>query len=298
MRIGILGSGLMGSKLGTIFARAGHDVIFSYARSEQKLKRLAREAKGKARAGTPREAAQDADAVLLAVHWLRFDDVLKQAGDLSGKVVVTCSMPMNEDNTELVVAHTSSGAEELAKRIPKARLVAAFGTVPSEVFFDVYEARRKARRPSLLYCGDDRRGEEGAVVLTLIAERPPSRAADAGAAFATPTIVHFGTALLLSAILRAPWQAVTPVAALWALVGLSGAVYTGLVARRMRGQTAYRPELEDWLFHCVLPLAAYAILALSAFAALSHTREALFGVGTAALLLLLLGIHNARDGIA
>src|SRR5438046_2761748 len=159
MRIGILGSGLMGGKLGMIFARAGHDWKFSNARSEQKLKSLAREAKGKARAGTPREAAQDADAVLLAVHWLRFDDVLKQAGDLSGKLVLTCSMPMNEDNTELVVAHTSSGAEELAKRMPKARIVAAFGTVPSEVLFGVYEARRKAHRPSLVYCGDDRRGK-------------------------------------------------------------------------------------------------------------------------------------------
>jgi len=61
MRIGILGSGLMGGKLGTIFARAGHEVVFSYARSEEKLKRLAREAKGKARHGTPREAAQEAD---------------------------------------------------------------------------------------------------------------------------------------------------------------------------------------------------------------------------------------------
>src|SRR2546429_248494 len=71
MRVGILGSGLMGAKLGTIFARAGHEVVFSYTRSERKLKRLAREAGGKARAGTPREAAQDADAVLLAVPWLR-----------------------------------------------------------------------------------------------------------------------------------------------------------------------------------------------------------------------------------
>jgi hypothetical protein len=155
MRIGILGSGLMGGKLGTIFARAGHEVVFSYARSEQKLKRLAREAKGKAQAGTPREAVQEADAVLLAVHWSRIDDVLKQAGDLSGKVVVTCSLPMNDDNTELVVAHTSSGAEELAKKVPKARVVSAFNTVPSEVLFGVYEAKRKASRPSLVYCGDD-----------------------------------------------------------------------------------------------------------------------------------------------
>src|SRR6266851_1315525 len=143
MRIGILGSGLMGGKLGTIFARAGHEVVFSYARSEQKLKKLARDAKGKARAGTPREAAQDADAVLLAVHWSRVDDVLQQAGDLSGKVIVTCSLPMSADDSGLVVGHTSSGAQELAKRLPRSKVVAAFGTVPSEVLFDVFEAKRK-----------------------------------------------------------------------------------------------------------------------------------------------------------
>lgn len=119
MRIGILGSGLMGGKLGTIFARAGHDVVFSYSHSERKLKRLAREAHGQARAGTPREAVLDADAVLLAVHWSRVNDVLKQAGDLSGKVIVSCSLPMNADDTRLVIAHTSSGAEALARRFEK-----------------------------------------------------------------------------------------------------------------------------------------------------------------------------------
>jgi predicted dinucleotide-binding enzyme len=155
----------MGGKLGTVLARAGHDVVFSYARSEQKLKLLARDAKGKARAGTPREAAQEADAVLLAVHWSRIEDVLNQAGDLSGKVIVTCSLPMNEDSTELVVAHTSSGAEELAKMVPKAHVVAAFQTVPSEVLFGVYEARREASRPSLVYCGDDESGKGAAAEL-------------------------------------------------------------------------------------------------------------------------------------
>src|SRR5712691_11049724 len=159
MRVGILGSGLMGGKLGTIFARAGHEVVFSYARSEQKLKRLARHAKGKARPGTPRDAAQEADAVLLAVHWSRIDDVLNQTGDLSGKVIVTCSLPMNDDNTELVVAHTSSGAEELARMIPKARVASAFNTVPSEVLFGVYAAKRKTSRPSLVYCGNDKSGK-------------------------------------------------------------------------------------------------------------------------------------------
>ncbi len=155
MRVGILGSGLMGGKLGTIFARAGHEVVFSYAHSMEKLKKLAREAHGNARAGTPREAAQDADALLLAVHWSRIDDVLDQAGDLSGKVIVTCSLPMDAGNTRLVVGHASSGAEELAKKAKKAKVVSAFNTVPSEVLFGVFDARRKSARPSLVYCGDD-----------------------------------------------------------------------------------------------------------------------------------------------
>jgi 8-hydroxy-5-deazaflavin:NADPH oxidoreductase len=165
MRIGILGSGLMGAKLGTIWARAGHEVVFSYARSEPKLKKLARDARGKAQAGTPREAAQEADALLLAVHWSRVDDVLKQAGDVSGKVIVNCSLPMNTDNTDLVIAHTSSGAEELAKKIPKARVVSAFNTVPSEVLFGVFESRRKVGKPSLVYCGDDTKSKKIAAEL-------------------------------------------------------------------------------------------------------------------------------------
>src|SRR5947209_5835191 len=114
------------------------------------------------------------------------------------------------------------------------------------------------------------------VVMTLIAERPPVRAADASAAFATPTIVHFGTALLLSALLRVPWQSIIVAAALWALIGVGGVAYAVIVARRMRSQTVYQPEFEDWLFHAALPLASYVMLALSAVAAPSHTREALF----------------------
>src|SRR5436305_4937662 len=89
------------------------------------------------------------------------------------------------------------------------------------------------------------------VVLTLIAERPALRAAEAGAAFATPTIVHFGTALLLSALLRAPWQAITLRAALWGLIGLSGAAYAVIVARRMRVQTIYyQTSRTGYLIFC------------------------------------------------
>jgi hypothetical protein len=136
------------------------------------------------------------------------------------------------------------------------------------------------------------------VVMTLIAERPPIRAAEAGAAFATPTIVHFSAALLLSALLRAPWPTITPAAAAWGLVGVCGIAYTIIVARRMRVQTTYPPDLEDWSFHVLVPLVVYAAIALSAMAARVHVREVLFVVGAATLMLLYIGIHNAWDAVA
>jgi ABC-type transport system involved in multi-copper enzyme maturation permease subunit len=135
------------------------------------------------------------------------------------------------------------------------------------------------------------------VVMTLIAARPQLRVAEAGAAFATPTVVHFGSGLFLSALLRAPWRAITLPAVFWGLIGLGGIAYTVIVARRMRGQTAYQPEFEDWLFHALLPMAAYATLALSAIAAPSDTYPALFGTGASVLLLLLVGIHNTWDAL-
>jgi 8-hydroxy-5-deazaflavin:NADPH oxidoreductase len=165
VRIGILGSGLMGGKLGTIFARAGHEVVFSYSRDKKKLEQLARDAGGGARAGTPAEAAKNADAVLLAVHWSRTADVLKKAGDLSGKIIITCSLPMNASDTSLVIGLKTSGAEQLAKKVPKARIVSAFNTVASEVLFSVFEGRRRSARPSLVYCGDDAKSKEVAAGL-------------------------------------------------------------------------------------------------------------------------------------
>lgn len=136
------------------------------------------------------------------------------------------------------------------------------------------------------------------VVMTLVAERPPPRAAEAGAAFATPTIVHFSMVLLLSALLHAPWEATIPVALLCGMTGVGGGIYTVVTARRMGTQMTYKPDFEDWLFHALLPLAAYVLLAASALATLSHTREAFFAVGGATLLLLFTGIHNAWDAVA
>jgi len=136
------------------------------------------------------------------------------------------------------------------------------------------------------------------VVLTLIAENPIFKDMKrASSAFSTPNIVHFGAVLLLSAIISAPWKGFAVVENLWGVLGGAGVIYALVVARRMRVQTAYKPEFEDWLFHAILPFAAYAILIVTAIAARSDLEGALFGVGGAAVLLLFIGIHNAWDAV-
>jgi hypothetical protein len=135
------------------------------------------------------------------------------------------------------------------------------------------------------------------VVVTLAAERPALPMAEAGAAFATPTIVHFGVVLLLSAVASVPWHKIGPVSVVWGLVGLGGIVYAVVVAWRLRVQGIYQPVFEDRLFHVLLPFAAYAMLAGSAYMAHFHLRPTLFVVGAATLLLLFVGIHNAWDAV-
>src|SRR4051812_43094818 len=136
------------------------------------------------------------------------------------------------------------------------------------------------------------------VVMTLIAENPPPRVHEAGPAFATPTIVHFSAALLLSALVRIPWEGTAGIAALWGFVGLAGVVYSLVVARRMRRQTTYRPDWDDWVYYCLLPLVGYALLIACASIAASHAHDAFLGAAVAVLLLLFIGIHNAWDAIA
>jgi hypothetical protein len=134
------------------------------------------------------------------------------------------------------------------------------------------------------------------IVITLLADSPVvSR--EAGSAFATPTIVHFATVLLLSGIVIAPWSGAGGAAALWGIAGAAGMAYGVLVMRRMRGPMAYRPDAEDWLAHVLLPFAAYATLVAAAYAARTHLREALDAVAACAMLLLFIGIHNAWDTV-
>jgi hypothetical protein len=134
------------------------------------------------------------------------------------------------------------------------------------------------------------------LVMTLVANMPFTRVnAQAGVAFTTPTVVHFGAVLLLSAVVSAPWHEITTAAVLWGLVGLFGGAYVVFVARRLRQQTTYGAVFEDRLCHVLFPFTAYAMLAISPCAAYSHPRPALFVVGAAVLLLLFIGIHNAWD---
>ena len=136
------------------------------------------------------------------------------------------------------------------------------------------------------------------VVMALISDMPTQAGEnETSEAFASPTIVHFVAVLMLAASLAVPWHSLGPAEVVWILAGLSGLVYTLLVVGRMRRQGAYQPVLEDWLFHALLPCAAYAGLTASALCLPWHTRGALFGIAGSSLLLLFVGIHNAWDNV-
>jgi hypothetical protein len=134
------------------------------------------------------------------------------------------------------------------------------------------------------------------VVIVLGAElrRGNLRAADA---FGTPNVVHFCAALLDSVILSAPWRGVSGAAIAIAALGSVGIVYTPLVLRRALRQDEYAPVLEDWIWHIVLPFVAYAAFLIGGIFLTADPPFWLFLIGAAALLLLLVGIHNAWDSV-
>ena len=137
------------------------------------------------------------------------------------------------------------------------------------------------------------------VVATLIASVRvrASAPSEAFATFNTPNIWHFGAALLVAALLSAPWQALWQVGVLLGLVGLAGVTYVINVLRRVRRQTDYQPVLEDWLFHTILPLVSYTALVLAAILLPGLPAPALFVIAAATVLLLFIGIHNAWDNV-
>lgn len=135
------------------------------------------------------------------------------------------------------------------------------------------------------------------VVMTLIADDRRVASRDGLSAFGTPTVVHLGAALLLSAIASVPWRSLSA-SAVWFLVcGLSGLAYSAIVLRRARRQTDYAPVWQDWLWYTALPSLAYAVLAGAAVLLFGERAGALFFVAASTLTLLFVGIHNAWDTV-
>jgi len=135
------------------------------------------------------------------------------------------------------------------------------------------------------------------VVTTLIAgiDAHLSTLNAAVSAYNTPTVVHFGTVLLLAGLLSAPWQTFSSLSLLLGLLGLGMVVYSIIVMRRMRRVPNYQSTLEDWSWYIAFPLLANLLLILAAFMLPKNPSSALYMVGSAMMLLLLVGIRNAWD---
>ena len=135
------------------------------------------------------------------------------------------------------------------------------------------------------------------VVIALLAETRKHSSPKEIDAFATPTILHFGAALLVSSILSAPWPSPLGASVALGICGFVGVGYVVVVIRRARLQTGYQMVLEDWVWHVALPLVAYAALAAAAFTLARSVLISLFVVAGTALLFLFIGIHNAWDTV-
>lgn len=135
------------------------------------------------------------------------------------------------------------------------------------------------------------------VVIVLGAEVDALGSGHTTRAFATPTVVHFCAVLLTSAILSAPWPALTGPAIALGAYAIAGIAYVATVVRHARRQSDYVPVLEDWLFHSVLPFVAYGTVLASAVTLARYPEPSLFAVGAAAVLLLFVAIHNAWDAV-
>ena len=135
------------------------------------------------------------------------------------------------------------------------------------------------------------------VVITLVADLERDSSGREIAAFGTPTVVHFCTALLASAVLSAPWPHLSGAGWTLAVTGILGLLYDAIVIRRAVHQSGYRPVLEDWVWHNVLPILAHVALLLAALRLAGSPTPSLFVIAGAVLLLLFIGIHNAWDTV-
>lgn len=153
MNIGIIGTGNMGTGMGKCWAKNGHNLMFSYSRSEEKLKAAAATVGSEVSVGTPSEAVAFADIVVLSVAWAALEDALKQAGSLDGKILFTIVNPLLPDMSSLAIGTTTSAAEEIAKLAPKARVVESM-----PIFAEILHSPSTKfgnEVASVFYCGDD-----------------------------------------------------------------------------------------------------------------------------------------------
>lgn len=151
MDIAIIGYGNMGSGIAKCAVGAGHNVTLS-GRHLDKASAAAN--KVGATAGRAHEAVRGAQIVILATPFDEQENAAREAGDLSGKVVVEISNPLKDDMSGLVIGHTTSAAEEVQKMVPDAKVVKAFNTIFAQIFFKGPDFGG-GRRVPVLYAGDD-----------------------------------------------------------------------------------------------------------------------------------------------
>jgi hypothetical protein len=133
------------------------------------------------------------------------------------------------------------------------------------------------------------------VVITLAARAELPARTDGVALFSTPTVFHFCMALLVSAVLSAPWRSLIPPAVLTGIAALYGVIYIVRIASRARRLTRYMPDAEDWVWYSLLPLAAFCAMLGGAVALAWAPANALYALAAGALLLTFIGIRNAWD---
>jgi 8-hydroxy-5-deazaflavin:NADPH oxidoreductase len=165
MKIGIIGSGGIGGTIGTLWAKAGHEVLFS-SRNPEKLSSLVAAAGRGARSGTIAEAAQFADTIFLAVYYWTTDEAIAAAGSLKGKILIDATNPyLRNDDGQIQRVPGVSSALELAEKLPHTKIIKAYNTLPTATFANEHH---RADPYALFYCGDDLATK--AIVAQLIAD--------------------------------------------------------------------------------------------------------------------------------
>lgn len=150
MKIGIVGSGEIGATLGLLWAKAGHQIYFSFSHDPQKLERLAEEAGNDSKAATPYDAVRCSDVVLFSVPWLEQDEAIKQIGRFEGQIAIDTTNPYIDDEMNVqTFPEKDSSSEQIARKLEGAKVIKAFNTLRAETLRD-----RSGQGLVIFYAGD------------------------------------------------------------------------------------------------------------------------------------------------